>query len=316
MKKIRLKWVLGLLSLFILTSCDINNNGIVENEENIDVMTSIYPMYEITKEIAGDRANISLMVGPSEDAHHYEPSAQAVAAVSEADLFIYSSNEMEFWAESLLTVVENESLEVVELGTGLDFTFQNHEEHENEHEHNDDGHNHGGIDPHFWLNPVAINGQLDLIVDALIVSDPEGAETYRKNAETFSEKLLELDRAYRKSFEDASNHVFVVQHQAFGHLANEYHLDQVAVGGLSTEVEPNPKQLSEIVNLIKEQEVPVIYYQSGGTSAVAETIARETDKDIAVLYDLERAPLDENGNPLSYIESMYLNLEQLEKSIN
>src|SRR5690625_3524273 len=94
------------------------------NEDQIEIITSIFPMYEIVKEVAGDRANVSLMVGSNEDAHHYEPSAQAVASVNEADIFVYGSENMEFWVSSLLDVVENEALEIVELLKGLDLELE------------------------------------------------------------------------------------------------------------------------------------------------------------------------------------------------
>ena len=112
------------------------------------------------------------------------------------------------------------------------------------------------------------------------------------------------------------HYAFVVQHQAFGHLANQYHLDQVAIGGLTTEVEPNPKKLAEIVKFINEQQISVIYYQSGEASAVAETIAKETGTEIGVLYDLESLPLEFKDADRPYIEAMRENLNQLKKTID
>ena len=111
-KKIRLASVLFMATLFLL-ACTSPETA-EEQNENIHIVTSMFPVYEITKEIAGDQADISVMVGANEDAHHYEPSAKAVASVNEADVFIYSSDEMEFWVESLLAVVENDDLTVVE----------------------------------------------------------------------------------------------------------------------------------------------------------------------------------------------------------
>ncbi len=319
--------VLGavIAALLVFTACSTEgNNAEDENDttsdsEKTQIMTSIYPVYEITKEIAGDRADVSLMVGENEDAHHYEPSAQAVASVNEADVFIYSSHQMEFWAESLLNVVENEDLQVIELAEGLDLDIGETAEHDHAHEHEETDaheHDHGGLDPHFWLDPVAVKEQLPLIVEALSQKAPENESYYVENQNNFADELSRLDAAYQKAFADAENREFVVQHQAFGHLANRYHLDQVAVGGLTTEVEPDPQQLSRIINFIKEEEVPVVYYQSGENSAIAETIAQETGTEIGVLYDLENKPVDSDLAEGSYIEMMERNLEELQKSIH
>lgn len=326
-KMIRLFTVL-FVAAGILIGCTNNNDAEIEQQnDTIHIVTSMFPMYEITKEIAGDRAEVSVMVGANEDAHHYEPSARAVASVNEADVFVYSSDEMEFWVESLLSVVENDDLIVVELGDGIDFEIHSeldHEDedhHEDEHnhddvEHHDHAHDHGNLDPHFWLNPVSVENQLPLIVDALRQVDEEGKDIYEKQAARFSEELLTLDQMYQAAFQSAENRSFVVQHQAFGHLAHQYDLEQVAIGGLTTEVEPNPKQLAQIVTFINEQQIPVIYYQSGSSSSIAETISNETNTGVGVLYDLESLPADFQDAQRPYIEAMKENLEQLKKSIN
>lgn len=89
----------------------------------------------------------------------------------------------------------------------------------------------------------------------------------------------------------------------------------MSVGGIITEIEPNPAAIVNVLEFIRENDIPVIYYQSGENSATAETIANETDTEIATLYDLERRPSDENIEENVYIEVMYQNLEQLQKSI-
>ncbi len=317
----RIVYTLSLLftTFIFLIACSAQetNNGSLEGmpEKNqIQVVTSIFPVYEITKEIAGDQADVSLMVAENEDAHHYEPSAQAVAAVNEADVFVYSSDVMEFWVDRLLDVVENEELRIVKLAEGLDLSVAEEMEHEYEEAH---GHDHGGSDPHFWLDPIAVSEQLTLITEALADADAAGEGIYRENEAVFQQALNRLDEAYRAALGEAEHREFVVQHEAFGHLANRYDLHQIAVGGLTTEVEPSPRQLVEVIEFVKTQEVPVIYYQSGENSAIAETVANETDTEIAVLYDLENAPASLNtaNNGNLYLEAMYANLAQLSLSV-
>src|SRR5699024_11945439 len=120
-----------------------------------------------------------------------------------------------------------------------------------------------------------VNKQLYLIVKALSEVDPEGSEYYQKNAEKFSSDLLALDQAYLEAFKVAEHRMFVVQHQAFGHLADRYNLEQVSVGGLSTELEASPKVLAEIIDFVNEQNVPVIYFHICDYSAAAENITEE-----------------------------------------
>lgn len=308
--------ILFITTILLIGCADTTEQDSVESEDTVQIVTSMFPMYEITKEIAGNRAEISVMVGANEDAHHYEPSARAVAAVNEADIFVYSSDEMEFWVESLLSVVENEDLIVVELGEGIDFEMHSDDDHDHDdHGHGHDGHDHGNLDPHFWLNPVSVESQLTLIVDALLAVDSEGKDLYEAEAKRFSDELLALDQAYQEAFDSATNRSFVVQHQAFGHLAHQYDLNQVAIGGLTTEIEPSPNQLAKIVELINEQQLPIIYYQSGESSTIAETIANETSTEIGVLYDLESMPAAFENADQPYLDAMKENLNQLKLSI-
>ncbi len=319
-KMLKVVSILFITTILLIGCADTTEQDSVESEDTVQIVTSMFPMYEITKEIAGNRAEISVMVGANEDAHHYEPSARAVAAVNEADIFVYSSDEMEFWVESLLSVVENEDLIVVELGEGIDFEMHSDDDHDHDDDHDDhghghDGHDHGNLDPHFWLNPVSVESQLTLIVDALLAVDSEGKDLYEAEAKRFSDELLALDQAYQEAFDSATNRSFVVQHQAFGHLAHQYDLNQVAIGGLTTEVESSPNQLAKIVELINEQQLPIIYYQSGESSTIAETIANETSTEIGVLYDLESMPAAFENADQPYLDAMKENLNQLKLSI-
>lgn len=319
MRKRKLPLILTLLSLLLFVSaCGPAEEATpgVEESSKPQIVTSIFPVYEIVREVAGEQADVHLMVGASEDAHHYEPSAKSILLVNEADAFIYSSDEMEFWASDMLKVVENETLHTIELAEGLDLEIESadeHDEHETEDDH--DGHDHGNIDPHIWLDPVAMAEQIPMLIETLAEIDPDGASSYQENGTKLAADLEELDAAFRASFQEATKRSFVVQHKAFGHLAKRYNLTQMSVGGLSTEVEPNPKDLIKIIEFVEENDTEVIFYQSGDTSAVAETISAETAADFSVLYDLENKPegIEESGN--IYLKAMYHNLEELQKVI-
>lgn len=321
MKKINKVFIsIGLLFFFLFGCTDMNKNKMPadKNSDKIQIVTSIYPVYEIVKEVAGSEVDVYLMVGANEDAHHYEPNATAINMVNEADFFIYGNDLMEFWVDKLLGVVENDSLEIVEL-VQADDLFEVEEEHaeeasfdDSDHDHD---HDHGGLDPHFWLDPLLVQEKVLFIADKLIEADPKNKELYEENSLAFSNALEELHKEYEQELGHAKNRIFVVQHQSFGHLAKRYDLEQVAIGGLLTEVEPDPKSLIERVKFIRSQNVPVVYYQSGENSAIAVTIAKETGTTSEMLYDLENKPAGIEGTEDIYLKTMRYNLEQLKKSI-
>lgn len=399
------------LVLFGCQSQKLEESSTGNDETRISVVASFLPMYEFTKKVAGDRADVQLMVSEGQDAHHYEPSAQDVAVVNKADVFVYSSDEMEFWTKSLFKTIENDNLIIVR---AADIDNQDNHVHidekhkENDHEDHsqtqagegvsivgladhyhtgdvvtlnanileeknyehwnwfvrsdstqdweavpdqeterfeyktsgdsfevkavlyDNDHNvyaessaisvkidnHEGKDPHIWLDPVLAQDQVLAIRNALMEADPNGKEIYEENAEAFVKELMALDNDYQAALKDAENRTFVVQHQAFGHLADRYHLEQIAIGGLSTELEPSPSRIAEISELVHKHNVPVIYYQQGASSAIAQTVATETGTETAVLYDLEVLSEELLANDLGYLEAMRLNLEALQASIH
>lgn len=395
------------LMVMFISMLIVNNLGMSKvafaNEteaEKITVVTSFYPMYEFVKQVGGYRINVSQLVPDNASPHGYEPSANNIVAVKNAAVFVYSSDTMEHWVESLLNNVDKEELAIVQAsGNGTEqprnHSEQNLTEAEEEgyeamgveiiglsdHYHtgdvitlqansteavtewrwqvnypgedwqivenqttelfeyeasnssfsvqalgmNNDGEvlieseilnvhidNHDELDPHSWLDPVLAIDQVNRIQEALIQADPEGESEYRANAEAFNQKLQTLHEDYEQAFADAKNRSFVVQHEAFGYLADRYQLEQISVGGLSTEVEPSPARIGEIAKIIDEIDASIIYYQQGGNTSIAQTIALETGVEIVQLYDLEVAPQDQD---LGYIEAMQENLKALKLSI-
>ncbi|MDN6162184.1 MAG: zinc ABC transporter substrate-binding protein [Atopostipes sp.] len=315
MKKKDLGWfVLSFFLVLFISSCSHKETDVI-NSDKAQVVTSIFPVYEIVREVAGEQAEVHLMVGPGEDAHHYEPSAKDITMINESDTFIYSSNEMEFWASDTLKVVENENLSIIQLADEIDLEIKEDTTVQKEKKH-DHSHHHKGMDPHFWLDPLAISKEVPIITKVLSEIDPTNKDQYETNGENFISQLKKLHNDYEESFDGAKNRNFVVQHKAFGHLANRYDLKQFSVGGLSTEVEPNPRDLINIIDFVRENNIKVIFYQSGNTSAIAETIAKETGAESTVLYDLENKPEEIEADENYYIETMYHNLEELKKAIH
>ena len=306
------KYLLPLLLLILLTACANENEEQVNSaeESTLSVITTFYPVYEFTQQVAGDRADVHQLVTGGTDAHHFEPSARDVAAINDSDLFIYSSEEMETWVPSLLDSLDNESLPIVKTAENIELMEQDghhHDDHDHDHSHS--------VDPHIWLDPVLAQDQINTIKEALIDRDPEGEAYYTERAEGYNQELQSLHEDYETAFEEADERVFVTQHESFGYLAHRYHLTQIAVGGLSTEVEPSPSRIAEINQLVEEYDVPVIYYQEGASSSIAETIANETNTEIAVLYDLENISAEMLEKELDYMSAMRENLETLKKSI-
>lgn len=312
----------------------------VPSEEDLTIVTTFYPMYEFTKQIVGEEAEVSMLVHAGSDIHSYEPSAQDMASIHEADLFVYANPEMEVWAEDVLNsledsdvvpvmadarseLIDNQEQSVIE--DGDDHAHEGHDhshedgQHNHEHEGYEDERGQGGhhhiIDPHTWLDPVLAQKQVEVIMEAVIEKDPENETFYKENGEKFLDELKDLHKLYIKELTGVENNQFLVEHAAFGYIAERYNLIQYSLAGLSNQTEADPQVMIEAVYFIEEENLPVLYYNSQSNTQLAETIAEEAGIETDMLHALESLTDEELEAGLDYTSVMKDNLRALKKSI-
>ncbi|WP_086445441.1 metal ABC transporter substrate-binding protein [Candidatus Enterococcus lemimoniae] len=321
MRKNSWKYLVGLLLIaviFTLTACGQTNKQEESGKsDTIKVVSTFYPMYDFAKNVVGDAGDVQLLIPAGTEPHDYEPSAKDIAKITDADVFVYNSHELETWVKDVLENVDEKKVAVVEAASSIDLmagAAHDHDHDEEEADHDEHDHDHE-LDPHVWLDPVLAQKEVEAIRDELVKKYPEQKATFEKNAATYIEKLKALDTEYQEAFKDAKNKTFVTQHAAFGYLAKQYGLTQESIAGISPDQEPSPSRLAELKKYIKEHNVSVIYFETSASSKVAETLARETDVELAVLNPLESITQKEQDKGEDYISVMKANLEALKKSI-
>ncbi|OJG27692.1 zinc transport system substrate-binding protein [Enterococcus caccae] len=319
MRKNNWKYIIGFLLtavIFTLTACgqtkEQDKSG---KSDTIKVVTTFYPMYDFAKNVVGDAGDVQLLIPAGTEPHDYEPSAKDIAKITDADVFVYNSHELETWVKDVLENVDEKKVTVVEAAGSIDLMAGAAHEHDDDEEEADhDDHDHE-LDPHVWLDPVLAQKEVEAIRDALVKKYPDKKEIFEKNATAYLEKLKDLDTEYKEAFTNAKNKTFVTQHAAFGYLAKQYGLTQESIAGISPDQEPSPSRLAELKKYIKEHNVSVIYFETSASSKVAETLASETGVELAVLNPLESITQKEQDKGEDYISVMKANLDALKKSI-
>ncbi|MGO2963354.1 MAG: metal ABC transporter substrate-binding protein [Carnobacterium maltaromaticum] len=302
--------IASLAILFIMVGC--GNQEATKDSTKLQIVTSFYPMYDFTQNVAGDNAEVSVLMKAGTEPHDYEPSAKDIAKIADSDVFVYNSKEMETWVSSALTNIDTKKTVVVDASQGIDLLEGNHSDDETEAEH--EGHSHAH-DPHIWLDPVLAQKQVDTIKEGIIKADTKNKETYEKNALAYKEKLAALNEKFEMGLKNAENRTFVTQHAAFAYLANRYDLEQVAIAGLSPDQEPSPAKLAELNDFIKENNIKIIYFAETASPKIAKTVANETGAKLEVLSPIEGITQEEQEKGVDYIKVMEKNLEALEKAI-
>lgn len=303
---------LASIVMMLVIGCGNQENTQPETDK-LNVVTTFYPMYDFTKNVAGDEAEVTLLLEAGTDTHGYEPSAKEVAAISDADVFVYNSEEMEVWVSSVLESIDTENTVIVNASEGISFLESAEEEHHDENE--EEGHHHE-VDPHIWLDPVLAQEEVTNIKEGLVTADPENEEIYETNATQYNEKLQALNQEFTNAFNDATKRIFVTQHAAFAYLANRYDLEQVSIAGISTEEEPSPAKLAELQDYINANDIHYIYYAETSSSKIAETLANETGTELEILNPIEGITTEDQEKGTDYIQLMKNNLAALQKSIH
>ena len=186
-----------------------------------------------------------------------------------------------------LALIENKKSEKTD-------DHDHHDEENEEHDHGEEGkkhhhkHHRGGVNPHTWLSVKNAIKELEMIYKKVAKIDPKNEKYYAKNLEKAQRDLKALDKKIEKELSKvkSTEKYFVVSHAAFGYLARDYGLKQLAVTGISPEDEPTAKQLATITDFVKEHKIKTIFFEGKATPKVAETLAKNAGVKTASLYTI------------------------------
>ncbi len=291
----KLKPVFIILLIVLLVSLA----GCVQQPEStgtgkINVVTSIYPLYEFSKRIGGDKADVSILVPAGAEPHDWEPGPQDIIRIESARIFVYNGAGLEPYVDRIITKTEATKLIVVDSSEGIPLIKEG-----------------GTPDPHIWLDPVLAKHQVDAIEKAFIRADPKNSDYYMANAQALKQELDSLDANISKELAPAKKRIFITSHAAFSYFAKRYNLTQIAIVGLSPDIEPSPAQIVEVVRLAKENKVKYIFFETLVSPRLSETIAKEAGAQTLVLNPIEGLSEDQIKQGENYFTIMQENLKNL-----
>lgn len=272
-----------LLSLALTGSVACSASG--AGEEPIRVATTVYPMEFLAEEVGGDLVEASNVTPPGAEPHDVELSSDQVIQIAEADLVVYVGKGFQPAVEESLDEATGQTLDALALASSPI------------------------KDLHLWLDPDFMRSTAQEIALQLGEIDPENRASYEEAASDLSGRLEDLDQTYRSGLRNCETSLIVTAHEAFGQLEG-YGLEQRGISGPDPESEPSPQRIAELVDLVRANEVTSIFAETLLPPEAAETIARETGADVAVLDPLESPP--ENGD---YFTAMERNLRTLREAL-
>ena len=262
------------------------------------VVATIYPLWEFSRQVAGDRADVVSLVPAGVEPHDWEPAPRDVSQVQRASVFVHTGTDLDGWAEKLLAELTGRRGVVVNARGGLSVLTV------------------GGVtDPHVWLDPTLARAQVLAIAAGLEQADPAGRAAYADNAKAFVARLDALDLELTAGLADCARREVVTSHAAFAYLARRYRLTQVPVMGISPEAEPSPADLAAIVRTARRLKVTHVFFETLASPRLAETLSRELGATPLPLNPIEGVSPAETAAGLGYLELMRANLANLRTAL-
>ena len=319
---------------------DENATKVNDKEEKSTIYASFYPIYNLTKQIAGDKFEVKSFTNLKTESHDWEPSAKDMAEVSKAKLMFINGAGMEEWEDSLKN---SSDIELVNTSKDIEFIKASEEDdhdhehedadHDHDHDHEDADHDHdedhdhedaneeehhhhhGEYDPHLWLSPKNAISQAKVIAEKLSEIDPTNKDYYMDNFNKIEDELEALIAEYKEKFDGCENKNFLVNHKAFSYLAKDFSLNQIALTSLTSTEETDAKTLKEASLKAKELNIKTIFYEMGSSDKNAKTLADEIGADTKPLNTLELATDENIKNDTTYQELVRENLEAIYQSL-
>lgn len=189
-----------------------------------------------------------------------------------------------------------------------DHDYVDHDGHEEEIEY----------DEHIWTSPVNAMKLVDVIGDTLAQADPAHADIYHQGAASYKKELEEIDAGFREVCANRKRNMIVMGDKfPFRYLADEYQLDyRAAFSGCSSDTEPSAKTIAYLIDKVKEEKIPAVYYLELSSHRVAEIIGEETGAEPLLLHSCHNVTRAQFDAGITYAGLMRQNIENLRKGID
>lgn len=218
-------WQRGQERVPVSPSGEVNESG-----KKLSIVASFYPFQNFAESVGGEYVSVRSIVPAGVEPHEYEPTSQDIVRAYEADIFLLNGAGMDPWAEKIRPELQKRGVAVVQMSEIV---------------------SKDSLEPHFWLDPVRVRGEIEAIRESLILRDPAHAAVYTENAARYMASLEGLDKAYQEGLKECAFDTIVTSHDAFGYLAQRYGFKTIAVLGISPEAEPSPRALADIAATVQ-----------------------------------------------------------------
>jgi zinc transport system substrate-binding protein len=298
----KIKATLLILALLTLHGCTANNNN--NNKNKPKVAASIFALYDITRNIAGDKIEVINLLKAQSNPHAFELSPSVMIQLRDTNVLFIISHGIDNWAINASKGVDDIEIVPVDKNINLMEYQYDHEEEGHEEEETE------GKDPHYWLSVQNAKIMAKNIQGKLTEISPENAVYFDENYEKFSQELDSLYDYGKAKLSSLENNKMIVFHESMNYFANEFGLDIVGVFEPSPGIQASPKFLKDIYDTAKNHQVKALFSEPQLPSATIKPFTQDLNLKLYVLDPMESST-DQN----SYIKIMKKNIDTIEEAL-
>ena len=297
----RFPWTRRMLLLGLLAAgLPLARPAEAQSAKPFRVVTTFTVIQDIAQNVAGSAAIVESITKPGAEIHDYQPTPLDVVRAQAADLVLWNGFNLERWFEKFFENVRNVPSVVVSDGiepVGIA-----------------EGPYSGRPNPHAWMSPKSALVYVENIRKALVQHNPENADVYNKNAAAYAAQIRAIDEPLRKRLDaiPADQRWLVSSEGAFSYLTRDYGMKEAYLWPINADEQGTPKQVRRVIDLVRQNKIPVVFSESTISDRAAKQVARETGaKYGGVLYvdSLSAA----NGPVPTYLDLLKVTVETIAK---
>lgn len=310
----RLLCLVCALSVFLMTGCTSDYH---KNDNKISIVTTMFASYDFARQIAGDKADVTMLLKPGEETHSYEPSPKDIIKIEECDVFIYVGGENDAWVDRILSGISDSNMKVIKMLDLVDKYEEEIIEGMESHEEDDEDGDEAEWDEHVWTDPKNAAVISKEIAKVLIDIDSDNKKYYESNCEKYVDELMELDSMFQELIDNAvRKEILFGDRFPLRYFVEAYGLKYYAAfPGCASETEPGSKTIAFLIDKAKKDGIPVIFTIELSNGNIAKTIADDANAKVMTFYSCHNVSKSDFENGETYLSLMKKNLTSLKEAL-
>lgn len=299
-----------ILAIFLCLMLLLGGCSFKPQKERTLIVAANFPAYDFARAVAGDCAEIVLLIPPGSDAHSFEPSPSDMRDIKNADIFIYTGGESDSWLDDIIKDEDETRINVnMMLSSGAVPHFDKIVDGGHHHDHE--------YDEHVWLDPDKAVLILKNICLCLKNIDPDNAELYQKNCEDYCSAIT-AEAILTKEIVRNSTHrtLCVADRFPYKHLCDYYALSYVsAFTACDSFADADAETVIKLIERVRERGLSYVFYNNNGSGMLADLVCAETGAEKLQLHSVESITKEEFDRGVTYLDIIKQNRLALERGL-